>query len=190
MKNHFLFRVSIMSAIILVIALLVAAPLSAVRAQQSIQQRAPRIEVTRLDHAASPDDPEAIYQGARVVYNVTVDGQKGMRIHAHFTVKYAEGVRCRLIAYFFFDDGEPPTALDSANPKYTTDKGKVSADTFFTPAYDPAEYKDLQIFIPYSALNMERGDDYDLQFYLALYDTEGKRFFGKSGWYKFHMTLP
>src|SRR5436305_13829369 len=121
MKNHFLFRVSIMSAIILVIALLVAAPLSAVRAQQNVQQRTPLIEVTRLDHAALPDDAEAIYQGARVVYNVTVDGQKGMRIHAHFTDKYAEDVRCRYIAYFFVDDGVPSTALDSAQPRLLTE---------------------------------------------------------------------
>jgi len=35
-----------------------------------------------------PTDPEATYQGARIVHNVTVNGEKGMRVHANFTVKY------------------------------------------------------------------------------------------------------
>ena len=39
-----------------------------------------------------PDDPEATYQGARIVHNVTVGGVKGMRVHANFTVKYGYDV--------------------------------------------------------------------------------------------------
>lgn len=136
-----------------------------------------------------PDDPEAIYQGARIVHNVVVNGQKGMRVHANFTVKYGYDVSCRLIAYFYYDDSDN-TPLKSADAKYRTKDGNVSAQVSFKPAYDPAVYKDYQVFIPYSALNMEEGAEYDLKFYLALYDNEGQRFFGKSGWYKFHLTMP
>lgn len=136
-----------------------------------------------------PDDPEAIFQAARVVHNVTVRGQKGMRVHAKFRVKYGEDVACMMIAYFYYDDSGN-TPLKSADANYRTKEGNVSARTNFTPAYDPADYSDLQLFVPYSALNMEEGDEYDLKFYLALYDKEGERFFGKSGWYKFHLTVP
>lgn len=136
-----------------------------------------------------PDDPEATYQGARIVHNVTVGGVKGMRVHANFTVKYGYDVSCRLIAYFYYDDSDN-TPLKSANAKYRTKEGNVSASVNFKPAYDPAVYKDLQLFVPYDALNMESGADYDLKFYLSLYDNEGQRFFGKSGWYKFHLTVP
>lgn len=136
-----------------------------------------------------PDDPEAIYQGARIVHNITVNGEKGMRIHANFTVKYGYDVSCRLIAYFYYDDSDN-TPLKSANAKYRTKEGNVSASVYFKPAYDPAVYKDYQVFVPYDALNMESGEEYDLKFYLALYDNEGQRFFGKSGWYKFHLTVP
>jgi hypothetical protein len=136
-----------------------------------------------------PDDPEATYQGARIVHNVTVGGVKGMRVHANFTVKYGYDVSCRLIAYFYYDDTDN-TPLKSGNAKYRTKEGNVSASVNFKPAYDPAVYKDYQLFVPYDALNMESGDDYDLKFYLALYDNEGQRFFGKSGWYKFHLTVP
>lgn len=136
-----------------------------------------------------PDDPEASYEGARVVHNVTVNGQKGMRVHANFTVKYGHDVSCRLIAYFYYDDNEN-SPLKSADAKYRTKEGNVSASVSFKPAYDPAVYKDYQLFIPYDALNMESGSEYDLKFYLALYDNEGQRFFGKSGWYKFHLNVP
>ncbi|HKP35450.1 MAG TPA: hypothetical protein VJT71_01225 [Pyrinomonadaceae bacterium] len=134
------------------------------------------------------DDPEAVYQSARIVHNVTVKGQKGMRVHAKFTVKYGLDVACKMIAYFYYDDSDN-TPLAAGDPKYRTRDGNVSAYTNFTPAYDPAVYNDLQIFIPYDALNMESGE-HDLKFYLALYDNEGQRFFGKSGWYKFQLTMP
>ena len=144
-------------------------------------------QAASLNYLLAPDDPEATYQGARIVHNVTVNGQKGMRVHAKFTVRYGYDVRCRMIAYFYYDDGTP---LESADPKYRTKEGKVSASTYFTPQYDPAVYNDLQLFIPYEALNMETGYVHDLKFYLALYDNEGQRFFGKSGWYKFQLTMP
>lgn len=188
MRSPIFLRPKVWSAIACLASLMVAAP---VRARQSAQTAAPRIEFTRAGYAASLDDPEATYQGARIVHNVVVNGQKGMRVHAHFTVKYAEDVSCRMIAYFYYDDDdEKPTPLKAGDSKYSTVTGKVMSSTNFTPQYDPAEYKDLEIFVPYSALNMASGDDYELKFYLALYDNEGKRFFGKSGWYKFHLTMP
>jgi hypothetical protein len=135
------------------------------------------------------DDPEAIYEGARIVHNVTVDGVKGMRVHATFRVKYGLGVPSMMIAYFYYDD-EANTPLKTDDTNYRDKKGGVSCHVNFTPAYDPAVYKDLQLFMPYEALNMESGETYDLKFYLALYDKEGGRFFGKSGWYKFKLTMP
>jgi hypothetical protein len=142
------------------------------------------------DSVRAIDDPEAVYQGARIVHNVTVKGEKGMRVHAKFTVKHGYDVSCKMIAYFYYDDADntPLTAGDDV--RYRTKTGKVSAQTNFTPKYDPAVYNDLQIFIPYDALNMESGEVHDLKFYLSLYDTESERFFGKSGWYKFQLTMP
>jgi len=135
------------------------------------------------------DDPEAVYEGARVVYNVKVDGEVGMRVHAKFQVKYGKGVPCMMIAYFYYADADN-TPLKAGDENYRYKKGNVSAHTNFTPAYDPAVYNDLEIFVPYEALNMESGEQYNLKFYLALYDKEGGRFFGKSGWYPFHLTMP
>jgi hypothetical protein len=135
------------------------------------------------------DDPEAIYEGARIVHNVMVDGVKGMRVHAKFRVRYGKGVPSMMIAYFYYDDTDN-TPLKSADAEYRDKKGNVSCHVNFTPAYDPAVYEDLQLFMPYEALNMESGETYQLKFFLSLYDQEGGRFFGKSGWYKFTLTMP
>ena len=144
---------------------------------------------TLPENALTFDQAEATYHGARIVHNVKVNGQVGMRVHANFTVKYALDTPCQLIAYFYYDD-EDNTALESADAKYRTRTGKVSSSVNFTPGYDPAVYKDLQLFIPYDALNMEGGETHDLKFYLALYQKDGALFFGKSGWYKFQLTMP
>ena len=135
------------------------------------------------------DDPEAVYEGARIVHNVTVDGVKGMRVHAKFRVLYGKGVPSMMIAYFYYDDTDN-TPLKSADAEYRDKKGNVSCHVNFTPAYDPAVYEDLQLFMPYEALNMESGETYKLKFFLSLYDKDGGRFFGKSGWYKFNLTMP
>jgi hypothetical protein len=171
--------------------LVLAVSAKAVYAQEGILRKAPALDVLRFNSTASaaPEDPEAKYHSARIVHNVTVNGKKGMRIHTSFTVNYGLDNPCKLIAYFYYDD-EDAEPLESGDPKYRTSEGKVSVSTNFTPKYDPAFYKDLQLFIPYDALNMESGDVYDLKFYLALYDQNGQRFFGKSTWYKFKLTMP
>lgn len=149
----------------------------------------PTVSASSLSSAVSlPDDPEATYQGARIVHNVTVRGKKGMRVHAKFTVRHGLDVACTMIAYFYYDDADN-TPLKAGDESYQDKNGNVAAQTKFTPAYDPAVYNDLQIFVPYDALNMDSGES-DLKFYLALYDNEGERFFGKSGWYKFQLTMP
>ena len=174
------------------VALVGFTPTSASRLQQSLKTLKaddPQVNVARNNLTIVPEDPEAVYEGARIVHNVTVDGEKGMRVHAKFRVKYGLDVPCMMIAYFHYDDADStPLKTDDAN--YRSKNGVVSAHANFTPAYDPAVYNDLQLFVPYEALNMASGDDYDLKFYLALYDKEGGRFFGKSGWYKFHLTMP
>jgi hypothetical protein len=160
-------------------------PTSASPALETRQPSLSRFDVV----SATFDDPEATYQGARIVHNVRVGGKVGMRVHANFTVKYGQDVECRMIAYFYYDDSDN-TPLKTDDARYRTKSGNVSASVNFTPGYDPAVYKDLQIFMPYDALNMESGAEHDLKFYLALYDNEGGRFFGKSGWYKFALTMP
>lgn len=172
----------------ILIALLISVAVAA-QAQGNLLKikSVPQNEIALHNYAATTDDPGTAFESARVVHNVKVNGEVGMRVHTKFTVTDGLGVPCMLIAYFFYDDGTP---LKTTDPKYRTKTGTVYAHVNFTPAYDPAVYKDLQLFVPYDALNMESGAKHDLKFYLALYDKEGERFFGKSGWYEFQLTIP
>ena len=141
---------------------------------------------------AKGNDPVATFESVRVAHDVEVNGQKGMRIHAAFSVKYALDNPCKLIAYFFYDD-DPPAALKSGDAQYRDAGGNMSASTKFTPRYESSRFGDLQIFVPYSALHSatvpHRGTgQYHLRFYLRLYDESGKRFFGKSEPTKFNYT--
>jgi len=174
----------------LVFALSIISPLTINHASPLPERKA---DAARLINSIVFDDPEAVFESARIVHNVTVDGEKGMRVHAKFNVKYGKGVPCMMIAYFYYDDSDNTRLKASSDADYRAyrdTKGGVSATANFTPAYDPAVYNDLQMFVPYEALNMASGDTYDLKFYLSLYDKEGERSFGKSGWYKFKLNMP
>src|SRR5258708_6841458 len=119
------------------------------------------------------DDPEAIYEGARIVHNVTVDGVKGMRVHAKFHVRYGKGVPSMMIAYFFYDDADnTPLKTDDAN--FRDAKVGASCLVTFTPPYYPPAFEDLTLFMPYDALNMEIGDQNSLHFHLALHHKKSR----------------
>jgi hypothetical protein len=100
-------------------------------------------------------------------------------------VKNALSTPCRLIAYFYDEDEEPLEAGDDRN--YRTSTGHVSVWKDFTPSYNDAAYKEFELYIPYSALNLDTapGNAYDLKFYLAASDEYNKRIFAKSTWYEF-----
>lgn len=192
-KRNAVIRVLATAALIFVVAGL-SAPLTSAKAPGTVM--VPELQLNGIQPITSRpisamvfDDPEAVYEGARIVHNVTVGGVKGMRVHAKFRVLYGKGVPSMMIAYFYYDDSDN-TPLKSDDADYKDKKGNVSCHVNFTPGYDPAIYEDLQLFMPYDALNMESGETYDLKFYLALYDKAGGRFFGKSGWYKFKLTMP
>jgi len=180
-------KISAMVALVCTVVGLSGYPVWASRKVEIKQTSPSRLNV--LPAITTVDDPVATYEGARIVHNVTVNGQKVMRVHANFKVRYGLDVDCMMIAYFYYDD-EDNTPLKTDDPKYRSKNGVVSTHVNFTPGYDPAVYNDLQLFMPYDGLNMESGEKYNLKFYLALYDREGGRFFGKSGWYKFVLTMP
>jgi hypothetical protein len=63
-----------------------------------------------------------------------------------------------LIAYFRYDDKN--NAVEVRRPKYRDTAGNEHRRTLHR--LRSALYNDLQMFVPYSALNMESGGEYDL----------------------------
>ena len=133
--------------------------------------------------------PTATFQASRVVHRVKHNNKWWMRIHVKFRIKNALSTPCKVYAYFYDDtDGEPLGAGDDY-PKYATRAGNVYTALDFTPSLDDAQYNDLQLYIPYEALNLEteKGSEYDLKYFFTMRDELTSREFAKSSWYKFSL---
>ena len=99
-------------------------------------------------------DANAKFQKVWVDYNVKENGENGMRIHVKFEVTGMEGVDSYLMIYFQKEDGSD---LTTSSPLYSSKDGRVAAKRALKPGYDVTVYKDLDVFIPYSELNLSKG---------------------------------
>jgi hypothetical protein len=147
---------------------------------------APKTDMLELNDAFLPfAAPTAAFESARVVHRVKYNNAWWMRIHVKFRIKNALSTPCKIYAYFYDDtDGEPLAAGDGY-AKYATSKGNVYTALDFTPSLNDAAYSDLQLYIPYQALNLEteKGSEYDLKYFFTMRDESANREFAKSGWY-------
>src|SRR6266436_2403404 len=124
-NKHAAVKISVMAAVIFTVVGLSGYPTSAKHTPETTQPSSSRLDVLNRNDATF-DDPVATYEGARIVHNVTVKGEKGMRVHAKFHVKYGRGVPCMMIAYFYYDDADN-TPLKAGDANYRDKKGNVSA---------------------------------------------------------------
>jgi hypothetical protein len=118
------------------------------------------------------------------IHNITVDykvtqfGQEGMLIHVKFGVVGMNGVKGRILAYFFDDKGQKLTSTDNKDLsadglyKYQASDGQLIVWDYFTPIYDDAEFNDFQLFMPYSAIEVPAGL-HSLAFRVYLRDLRG-----------------
>jgi hypothetical protein len=89
-----------------------------------------------------------------VDYDITEDGEKGMRIHVKFGMTNMKDVDSYLAIYFSTKNGEK---LTTTNTSYSSKQGQVAVYKSLKPGYDDAVYNDAQIFMPYSQLNLGSG---------------------------------
>ena len=115
----------------------------------------------------SSSDAKATFDKVWVDYNVTEDGERGMRIHVKFNVSNMQGVNGYVLIYFEETDG---TKLTTSSSVYGKD-GNVAVKKLITPGFDETVYKDLDIFMPYSALNLTKGK-YELKMDVDLADED------------------
>jgi hypothetical protein len=115
---------------------------------------------------SSAADQDATFEKVWVEHSVRVDGKKGMRIHAEFTVKNSLNVSCRLIAQFYKRDGSYLKA--DGDPAYTTAEGHVYTYVDLKPGFNSTRYADKTLFIPYKAFNIKGPGLYLLKFVLFL----------------------
>jgi hypothetical protein len=103
-----------------------------------------------------------------VDYNVTEDGEKGMKIHVKFEVSGMQGVDSYVMVYFQKSDG---TDLKTGSSLYGSKDGRVVAKRALKPGFDPTVYKDLDVFMPYDELSLTSGK-YNLKMDIDLADDD------------------
>lgn len=111
----------------------------------------------------------ATHKDMWVEYDVYENSQKGMKIHAKFSVSGMKNVNGYLAIYFETKAGE---RLKSEVTGYRSTSGQLAAYKEITPGYDQTDYNDLVVFIPYSAFNLTSGK-HDLKMDADLIYKEG-----------------
>jgi hypothetical protein len=101
---------------------------------------------------------DAIFDKMWIDYDVTENGQKGMRIHVKCSVINMKNVDAYLAISFQKENGDILTTTNSA---FSSKSGQVALYVYLTPGYDNTSYEDLSVFMPYSELNLTPGK-YDL----------------------------
>jgi len=119
---------------------------------------------------------KASFVSVRADHNVWQGRQKGMMIHAHFTVEGAQQQSCQATAYFYYSNGE---ILKDFNQAYRAPDGQVAVGQDFTPPYEQAVYEDFTLFLPYDELHMAPGN-YNLKFQMKLYHQPTEKFIAES----------
>ncbi len=103
-----------------------------------------------------------------VDYNKTNEGDLGMWIHLKFEVTNMKGVDSYAIVRFQKSDGTP---LDNGTGIYKDKDGNVAVLKALKPGFEPTIYEDLEIFMPYSQLNLSSGK-YNLKMDIDLADDD------------------
>ena len=99
-------------------------------------------------------EPRATFNKMWVDYDVTENGLKGMRLHIKFTVYDMLNMDAYMAVYFEYND-ERGGLLKDKNGKFNSTAGDVALYQSIKPAYNPANYEDLQLFMPYSELELD-----------------------------------
>jgi len=96
----------------------------------------------------------ASFKDIWVDYDVKEGGQNGMRIHVKFTTYGMKNLDSYLAIYFLDERGN---SLRDKNGKFNSTSDTVAVYRDLKPGYDPAEYADYAVFMPYSELDLTDG---------------------------------
>lgn len=132
-------------------------------------------------------DPSATFDSIWVDYDIKENNALGMRIHLKFTAYGMKNTDGYLAIYYTYND-DIAGVLKDKNNKFVSSAGDVAVYRSIKPAYDPAVYDDLSVFMPYSELDLEPGV-YDLTMDVKLIYKAGGEI-AKLTYYDFEYTKP
>jgi hypothetical protein len=138
-------------------------------------------------HLKPGADPAATFDSIWVDYDVTQDNMRGMKIHLSFSAFSMKDMSAYVAIYFEYND-DLAGFLKDKNKKFQSSEGDVAVYKKITPAYDPALYKNLELFMPYTELDLEPGI-YDLTMDVKLIYEKGG-LISRLTYYDFEYTKP
>jgi hypothetical protein len=109
---------------------------------------------TGSDAGSDREGPAAAIVSVRKEPDVVRDGLKGMAFHLHLKIDRARGVPCQVLVACLDKDNElVQTDLNG----YHSPQGYLSNGVRVTPDDDEAEWKDLELFLPYEGIEVDPG---------------------------------
>jgi hypothetical protein len=112
-------------------------------------------------HILTPDgaaenstEPQAVFKNCRVDYNVSEGGRRGMRIYVDFEVTGLKGVDAKLLARVQKEDD----TFVMSDSSYSNGEGQLETSFSMKPGYETTVFENAEMFLPYSELNLRRGD--------------------------------
>ncbi|MFA4952959.1 MAG: hypothetical protein WC584_01945 [Candidatus Pacearchaeota archaeon] len=104
-------------------------------------------------------------------HNKIEEGEKGMRIHAEFSVYNNKGWETQIAAYMsrtgFFSNKK----LKDKDGRYAATDGQVSARSeLLRPNFENTLYHDVSFFFPYSQFDLNESGKYNIQIQIELKD--------------------
>ncbi len=149
------------------------------------------INVTAAEHPkkgfVTAADPGAVFDSIWVDYDVKENDVLGMKIHLSFSANNMKEMDAYVAIYFEYND-DLAGFLKDKNKKFQSSEGDVAIYQSIKPAYNPAVYKDLQLFMPYTELDLEPGI-YDLTMDAKIIYKQGGMI-NRLTYYDFEYTKP
>lgn len=133
----------------------------------AIRANGPRQTPTRTP--VTTNNPSAVFKDLWIDYNVTQGGAKGMRIHVKFTTYGMRNLDSYMAIYFLDNSSRP---LKDKNGKLASTAGDVAVYREMKPLYDPADYEDFDVFMPYTEFDLPDGN-WDLKMDVKLIYKQG-----------------
>ncbi len=125
----------------------------------------------------------------RIEHNVTLDGERGMRIPARIETSGYRGVPLRAAIFVFWSDDSPMLANTRTPASNRTTSGQLTAQTVFTPTYDDSVYPEASFFLPYSHFHLGETGSRDA-YVEAQIGVDGQQFTAFSNILGFSYTYP
>lgn len=113
---------------------------------------------TPTPYPSNNTKPSAAFKDIWIDYDVEEGGVDGMRIHVKFTTYRMKNIPGYLAIYFMDKNGN---YLKDKNNKFESSTNEVAVYREITPGYDPADFNDYTVFMPYGELDLPNGK-YDL----------------------------